>query len=176
MSDLKALHPTTTQLLKFNRKTMNELKLDTDKVKSIGAPKGGFYLLDIYLNEKVVYILFSDEKNNLSSLLINDVIHFQRTDENYKLDTFFDLLSPNPNVKSSLLLQGECFFEVVDNKYTEWVLREHYFPLDENCKLYAFFFSESYVEVLSYNQPIFTHIDNKYEYYKNLKRYILMGI
>lgn len=153
---------------------VKELKLDIDnKLKSIGGPKGGFYFQSAHVDECTVTILFSDDENNLMTVFLNYVIHFQRTDENYKIDTFFDLVAPTPEEENALFKQGECFFEVLDKKYTEWVLKEHYFPLEDDCKMYVFFFSESYVEILSYEAPIFSKINSKQEYYSQLKDLIL---
>lgn len=158
---------------------MKKLKSDINdeigmKLKSIGGPKGGFYFESAYVDEDTVKILFSDEKNKiLGRILVKGVIHFQRTDESYKIDTFFDLVAPTPDKKNPLFLSGECFFEVLDKKYTEWVLKDHYFPLDDDCKMYVLFFSESYIEILSYDPPVFSKVRSKQEYYSDLSNDIL---
>lgn len=128
----------------------------------------------IYTDEDIVKILFSDEENKiLGQIFVQGVIHFQRTDESYKIATFNDMLITGPNNEAPLLDAGECFFEVLDKKYTEWVLEDHYFPLDDDCKMYVFFFAESYVEILSYYPPVFSEISSKQEYYAGLRDNIL---
>lgn len=141
-------------------------------IKSINAPKGsGFWLEAIFMDEGKISILFSsdDDRNDLTEISIDWAIHFQRTDESYKINTFHEMVAPTRGNVHPLFMQGERFFEVIDKKYTEWVVEDHYFPLEDYEKLYVFFFAESYVEVISPEPPVFTKINSKQEYYANLK-------
>lgn len=61
------------------------------KIKSINAPKGsGFWLEAIFMDEGKISILFSSDadRNDLTEISIDWAIHFQRTDESYKINTF----------------------------------------------------------------------------------------
>jgi len=141
-------------------------------IKSINAPKGsGFWLEAVFMDEGKVSILFSsdEDRNDLTEISIDWAIHFQRTDESYKINTFYEMVVPIHENLHPLFVQGERFFEVIDKKYTEWVVEDHYFPLKDYEKLYVFFFMESYVEVISPEPPVFTKINSKQEYYTNLK-------
>jgi identified by metaGeneAnnotator len=141
-------------------------------IKSINAPKGsGFWLEAVFMNEGKISILFSndDDRNDLTEISIDWAIHFQRTDESYKINTFHEMVVPIHGNVNPLFVQGERFFEVIDKKYTKWVVEDHYFPLKDYEKLYVFFFMESYVEVISPEPPVFTKINSKQEYYENLK-------
>ena len=79
------------------------------------------------------------------------------------------MVAPTRGNVHPLFMQGERFFEVIDKKYTEWVVEDHYFPLKDYERLCVFFFMESYVEVISPEPPVFTKINSKQEYYANLK-------
>ena len=141
-------------------------------IKSINAPKGsGFWLEAVFMDEGKVSILFSsdEDRNDLTEISIDWAIHFQRTDESYKINTFYEMVVPIHENLHPLFVQGERFFEVIDKKYTEWVVEDHYSPLKDYEKLYVFFFMESYVEVISPEPPVFTKINSKQEYYENLK-------
>lgn len=141
-------------------------------IKSINAPKGsGFWLEAVFMDEGKISILFSndEDRNDLTEISIDWAIHFQRTDESYKINTFHEMVVPIHGHLHPLFDQGERFFEVIDKKYTEWVVKDHYFPLEDYEKLYVFFFMESYVEVISPEPPVFTKMNSKQEYYANLK-------
>ena len=141
-------------------------------IKSINAPKGsGFWLEAIFMDEGKVSILFSnnEDRNDLTEIAIDWAIHFQRTDDSYKINTLSEMISLSDGNVNPLFDQGERFFEVIDKKYTEWVVEDHYFPLKDYEKLYVFFFIESYIEVISPEPPVFTKINSKQEYYANLK-------
>ena len=144
-------------------------------IKSINAPKGsGFWLEAIFMDEGKVSILFSsdEDRNDLTEIFIDWAIHFQRTDESYKINSFHEMVVPIHGNLHPLFDQGERFFEVIDKKYTEWVVEDHYFPLKDYEKLYVFFFIESYIEVISPEPPVFTKINSKQEYYANLKEIV----
>ena len=141
-------------------------------IKSINAPKGsGFWLEAVFMDEGKISILFSndEDRNDLTEISIDWAIHFQRTDESYKINTFHEMVVPIHGHLHPFFDQGERFFEVIDKKYTEWVVKDHYFPLEDYEKLYVFFFMESYVEVISPEPPVFTKMNSKQEYYANLK-------
>ena len=143
-----------------------------NKIKSINAPKGkGFFLECAFIDEGKISILFSnnEDRNDLTEIAIDWAIHFQRTDDSYKINTFSEMISLSDGNVNPLFDQGERFFEVIDKKYTEWVVEDHYFPLKDYEKLYVFFFIESYVEVISPEPPVFTKMNSKHEYYTNLK-------
>ena len=63
-----------------------------NKIKSINAPKGkGFFLECAFIDEGKISILFSNngDRNDLTEIAIDWAIHFQRTDDSYKINTFF---------------------------------------------------------------------------------------
>ena len=149
----------------------------SEKLKSIGGPLAtrGFWLESVYLDEGVIKILFSSDsdENDLTVISIDSAVHFQRTDESYKIETFHEMVAPTSSNLNPMFSNGEIFFEVLDKKYTEWVLKDHYFPLDDDCKMYVLFFSESYIEILSYDPPVFSKVKSKQEYYSDLSNDIL---
>lgn len=112
-------------------------------IKSINAPKGsGFWLEVVCMDEGKISILFSNDKdrNDLTEISIDWAVHFQRTDESYKINTFHEMVVSTRGNVNPLFKQGERFFEVTDKKYTDWVIEDHYFPLKDYEKLYVFFF------------------------------------
>lgn len=164
------------RLWRFTMAKTKKLKSDinnvSEKLKSVGGPltKHGFWLEAVYLDEGEISILFSldNDKNDLTVISIDSAVHFQRTDESYKIETFNEMVVSTCDNPNPLFANGERFFEVLDKKYTEWVLKDHYFPLDDACKMYVLFFADSYIEILSYSPPIFHKISSRKEFHNSL--------
>lgn len=68
--------------------------------------------------------------------------------------------------------KANVFFEVTDRKYVEWLAKERYRTMDEISeyeKLYIFFCDNSFVEIISFDQSIFTKVSSKEEFYESIK-------
>ena len=143
-----------------------------DKLKSIGGPIGGFYFEVACVDEGQIHFLVSSEKKgDLFKISVDDPIHFQHTEDCSMWATFDDLATPNGNLHP-LFAKNERFFEVTDRKYVEWLAKERYRTMDEiseNEKLYIFFCDNSFVEIISFDQPIFTRVSSKEEFYESIK-------
>ena len=85
-----------------------------NKIKSTNAPKGkGFFLECAFMDEGKISILFSnnEDRNDLTEISIDWAIHFQRTDESYKINTFHEMVAPTRGNVHPLFMQGERFFK-----------------------------------------------------------------
>ena len=129
------------------------------KLKALDCPVGRFDLDSAHVTEVSVEILASNEKQKIK-IYIDDVRHFRVTEESFSIDTFMDLTSEK---EDNDMFSKQCFFEILDDRYSEWVLKESYSSLDKRYfKQYAFIFLESFVEVISSSPPIFSVIKNNW--------------
>lgn len=133
------------------------------KIKNIGFPNGHFYFDTANMTKTKVEIIAVGYKNTDKKIKIsiNGIKHFRVTDESYFIDTFMDLISNHED--KSLLYEngGQGFFEIIDERYSDWVLKESYHPLNrEYFKQYIFLFEESVVEIISSEKPTYTFVDN----------------
>lgn len=160
------------------KKLKSDINNAFGKLKSVGGSlaKHGFWLESVYLNEGEISILFSSDsnQNDLTVISIDSAVHFQRTDESYKIETFNEMVVSAHDNLNPLFTSGERFFEVLDKKYTEWVQKDHYFPLDDDCKMYVLFFADSYIEILSYSPPVFHKISSRKEFHNGLESRICL--
>ena len=144
----------------------------SDKLKSIGGPIGGFYFEIACVDEGQIHFLVSSEKKgDLFKISVDDPIHFQHTEDGSMRATFYDLATPDGNLHP-LFAKNERFFEVTDRKYVEWLAKERYRTMDEiseDEKLYIFFCANSFVEIISFDPPIFTKVSSKEEFYESIK-------
>ena len=144
----------------------------SDKLKSIAPPLSQYFNFEVAcVDEGQVHFLVSSEERDLFKISVDDPIHFQHTEDCSMRATFYDLAVPNEDYHP-LFKRGERFFEVTDRKYVEWLAKERYRTMDEiseDEKLYIFFCANSFVEIISFDQPIFTRVSSKEEFYESIK-------
>ena len=144
----------------------------SDKLKSIAPPLSQYFNFEVAcVDEGQVHFLVSSEERDLFKISVDDPIHFQHTEDGSMRATFYDLATPNGNLHP-LFEKNERFFEVTDRKYVEWLAKERYRTMDEiseDEKLYIFFCANSFVEIISFDQPIFTRVSSKEEFYESIK-------
>ena len=111
------------------------------KIKPLQFPKNNcrFYLDKVYATEQDVNISASDcNKEVHIEIFIDSVIHFQLTDESYKVKF------------SEYLFQNRAKNHCDKNPATP-----HYFFEIIDYKAYVFFFNDSVIEVISAVEPVF---------------------
>lgn len=130
------------------------------KIKALDFPIGAWNFDIAHVTEMGVEIISIDEKTKKKiKIVVDEVIHFERIDESYSIDTFMDLTSDEDD-KTSFLQFHNRFFEILDERYAAWIEKESYFPLDrEWFKQYAFIFTESFVEIISSSPPTYSFIE-----------------
>lgn len=121
------------------------------KLKSLDFPTGYFYFDNAAINSDKVEVIAVGYRNTDKTIkiFIEDVIHFRVVDESYFIDTFMDLISEDTD--RALLHEngGQSFFELLDECYAEWILKESYFPLNrEFFKYYIFMFEQTFIEII----------------------------
>ena len=146
----------------------------SDKLKSIAPPLSQYFNFEVAcVDEGQVHFLVSSEKRDLFKISVDDPIHFQHTEDCSMWATFDDLTNLQPDKTIHPLFEkGERFFEVTDRKYVEWLAKERYRTMDEiseDEKLYIFFCANSFVEIISFDPPIFTRVSSKEEFYESIK-------
>ena len=127
------------------------------KLKDIGFPHGRFDFFSANVTGTSINIIGEHADNDRRiNILVDEIIHFRITDESYSIDTFLSLIAKDEDKE---LFDKQCFFEIIDSSYSDWVLKESYFPLDECFKQYFFIFREDLIEIISSSPPIFSFIE-----------------
>ena len=112
----------------------------------------------VYATEQDVNISASDYNKEVRiEIFIDSVIHFQLTDESYKVK-FSEYLFQNraKNHWDKNPTTPYYFFEIIDDSYMDWLKKESFdFFEKEYYKAYVFFFSDSVIEVISAVEPVF---------------------
>lgn len=119
--------------------------------------KNRFYLDKVYATEQSLEIFASTQKNEINiRIFIDDIIHFQVTDESYKVK-LIDYLFENYNNENN---PSNCYFyEITDDNYMDWINKESFDFFDkEYYKAYIFIFSDSIIEAVSATKPYITNI------------------
>lgn len=130
------------------------------KIKPLQFPENNcrFYLDKVYATEQDVNISASDcNKEVHIEIFIDSVIHFQLTDESYKVK-FSEYLFQNraKNHCDKNPATPHYFFEIIDDSYMDWLKKESFdFFEKEYYKAYVFFFNDSVIEVVSAVEPVF---------------------
>ena len=146
----------------------------SDKLKSISPLLSQYFDFEVAcVDEGQVNFLVSSKEGDLFKVSVEDPIHFQRTEEGSMRATFYNLAISQPDKTIHPVFEkGERFFGVTDRKYIEWLAKERYLEMAEISeyeKLYIFFCSNSSVEIISFDQPIFTRVSSKEEFYESIK-------
>ncbi|MBW5319467.1 hypothetical protein EST50_24195, partial [Escherichia coli] len=90
-------------------------------------------------------------------IFIDFVIHFQLTDESYKVK-FSEYLFQNraKNHCDKNPATPHYFFEIIDDSYMDWLKKESFdFFEKAYYKAYVFFFNDFVIEVISAVEPVF---------------------
>ena len=112
----------------------------------------------VYATEQDANISASDcNKEVHIEIFIDSVIHFQLTDESYKVK-FSEYLFQNraKNHWDKNPTTPYYFFEIIDDSYMDWLKKESFdFFEKEYYKAYVLFFNDSVMEVISAVEPVF---------------------
>ena len=116
-----------------------------------------FYVDKICVTEQDVNILASDRNYELNiEIFIDNIIHFQITDESYKVKFSEYLFENKTENNSDGNPTANYFFEIIDDSYMDWLKEESFgFFEKKYYKAYIFFFSDSVIEVISSTAPVF---------------------
>lgn len=116
-----------------------------------------FYLDKISITEQDVDIAASTQEAELNiRIFIDNVIHFQITDESYKVKLSEYLFENNQENNFKKISEPYYFFEIEDDGYMNWLSEESFnFFEKEYYKAYIFFFSDSIIEIISATEPLF---------------------
>ena len=111
----------------------------------------------VYATEQDVNISASDcNKEVHIEIFIDSVIHFQLTDESYKVkfsEYLFQNRAKNHWDKNPAT---HYFFEIIDDSYMDWLKKESFDYFEkEYYKAYVLFFNDSVMEVISAVEPVF---------------------
>lgn len=124
-------------------------------IKLLNFPQKRFHFEKSFLTEYSVEIFASNsnDSNEWISIFIDGLIHFQITDESYKVK----LVSKFRKIakKENNSFESVYFFEVLSPEYTNWLSDESYgFFQKDFYRYYILFFSDSVIEIISSEEPV----------------------